>query len=85
MHESFTFLKIRILLEAGSHDPSAAIALEQLQSAVVTKREHTGKGIFVHFETSPGVRQIKETAGRILIGSQRTMQSDSPMLMAMES
>ena len=71
MDESFSALEKRILLKAGSLDPSADIALEQLQLAVVTKRQNTGKGIFVHFQASADVRQITESSGRILIGSQK--------------
>jgi hypothetical protein len=71
MNDKFTPLETLALHAACSRDPAAQIALAQLKSAVFTKRDRTGHGVFTHFEVDKTIDPITEAHGRILLGSER--------------
>ena len=71
MPQSFTPFETLVLNEACKRDPASQIVLKQLASAVLTKRDRTGHGLFVHFDVDKQLDSILVANGRILLGSER--------------
>lgn len=69
-NSQLTDFEKRVLLEVCNADPSSEAALTQFKQTIVTSREYTGCGVFVHLRTAHHNTKIK-SEDRIMPGSSR--------------
>lgn len=72
--KTFTDLELLVLTAACDADPESDTARDQLASSTVLRREFTGCGVFVHFQTTSAAN-LRNPDGRILRGSQKVFLS----------